>query len=524
MLSKIILFVTSKQLTAGRWRLGKLVSCEDFPNTTAGHDQFQLFLRKHPNTPIHMIVDVVEEDFRLESMPHTFGGARHEMVGRKLNQLYRNTNYRTAQFVGREADKRKDDRFLFMGLTNPDLPAPWLTCIEDLQAPLAGIYLKPSVSQLLVKALKLKDPDVLLMTRQSAGLRQTYFSNQQLRVSRLTPLAGMDARQIEKLYVTETEKTRLYLISLRILSRESRLHVVFPTTEPLDSNVLAELEAGQSVSCNVIEPRQLARTVGLDLEWLKRFPDLLHMHVLAKHHCSGNLAPSRQMQHYKVLNLRHGINLAGIAAVLWALAIAAFNIIDTGNLQQQNQEAAAQTRLQDKLYAEVSRNFPKTPRPGADLKTAVDLSKKLHDISRDPYRLMQVVSKALDSRREIQLTRLRWKLTENANAKDDDSKGGATAEAGGSLPPSPTGLYEIGFIDGEISNFTGDYRAAIDSMDRLAAALKQNQMVEQVTILQQPVNTSSLANLQGSTLDQQARQLPAARFKLKIILKPGTSA
>lgn len=519
MLLKIILFITSKQVTAGRWRLGKLVSCEDFSNNEAGHDQFRQYLSKHPNVPVHMIVDAVEEDFRLETMPHTFGSSRTEMVGRKLNQLYRNTSYRTSQFVGRETDKRRDDKFLFMALTNPDLLAPWVAAIEDLQAPLAGIYLKPSVSQVLVKALKLKNTDLLLMTRQSAGMRQTYFSNQLLRVSRLTPLIGMDNQQIEKLYVSETEKTRLYLISLRMMSRESRLHVVFPSTEPVSDDLANQLESSQNVSCTVIGPQALARSIGLDLAWLKRFPDLMHMQVLAKHACPGNLAPTQMLRQFKLHNLRNGINLGSAAIVAGALAVASFNILQTVELHRRQKDAVAQTQQQDRLYQEVSSNFPKTPLPGSDLKIAVELADKIKAISRNPQRLMQVVSTALDSQREIELARLRWKLAEDANTRDDDSTTTAPA-SDTAVAPSPTGLYEIGFADGEISNFTGDYRAAIDSMNRLVENLKQNPAVEQAVVLQQPVNTSSLASLQGSTLDQQTQQLPAARFKLKIILKP----
>jgi len=523
MLRKIVIFVTSKKATAGRWRLGKLVSCEEFPNTAAGHDQLRMFLRQHTTPPIHLIVDAVEEDFRLESMPHAFGSARTEMVGRKLNQLYRNTSYRTAQFVGRESDKRRDDRFLFMGLTNPDLLAPWMSAIEDLQAPLAGVYLKPSVSQLLVKALKLKNADLLLMTRQSAGLRQTYFANQHLRVSRLTPLSGMDAHQIEKLYVTETEKTRLYLVSLRMMSRESRLHVVFPTTEPVNEDLVGQLEASQNVSCNIIGPAELARSIGLSQEWLKRYPDLLHMHMLAKYSCPGNLASAQQTHHYQVHNLRLLINLASVATVLGASAIATLNLVSAADLALQKRDATTQTQQQERLYDEVSRNFPKTPLPGNDLKVAVDLAEKITEIKRNPQRLMQVVSQALDSQREIQLQRMRWKLTENPTAMDDEGTGSTTANSAGIPPPaSPTGLYEIGFIDGEISNFTGDYRSALDSVNKFVEILKKNAAVEQVSILQQPVNTSSLASLQGSTVDQQAQQLPAAVFKLKILLKAVT--
>lgn len=524
MLSKIVLCVTPKQATVGLWRLGKLVSCTAFANNGSGREEFRQFLQHHPNVPIQLIADAVEEDFRPETMPHAFGGARHEMVERKLNQLYRNTSYRTAQFIGREADKRRDDLFLFMSLTNPDIVAPWVTAAEELQAPLAGVYLLPVVSQLLIKELKLKNADLLLMSRQSAGLRQTYFSGQRLRVSRLTPLAGMDERQINKLYVSETEKTRLYLVSLRMIARENRLHLVFPTAEYVDAGVTQQLEQTQGVSCNIIGAAELARRLGLNADLLKRYPDMLHMHVLARSKPICNLAHARQTRHYQLHKLRIGINIASAACLSGAAIVAAANLFSAADLNQKLQEAAAQTRQQEKLYTEVASNFPKTPLPGNDLKAAVELAKKIGELNRTPQRLMQVVGETLDIQREIQLNRLRWMFSEDANARDDEGKGAAPSGGVAIIAPpssSPTGLYEIGFIDGEISNFSGDYRAALASVNALAERLKQNKAVEHVVILQQPVNTSSFANLQGSTLDEQAQQLPAAQFKIKIILKPG---
>jgi len=44
-------------------------------------------------------------------------------------------------------------------------------------------------------------------------------------------------------------------------------------------------------------------------------------------------------------------------------------------------------------------------------------------------------------------------------------------------------------------------------------------MVEQVVVLQEPVNVSSLANLKGSTLDENTSERTPAEFKLKIVLK-----
>jgi hypothetical protein len=492
----------------------------ELANNDSGRDEFRQFLHHHPNVPIHLIVDAVEEDFRLDSMPHTSGGARKSMVERKLNQLYRNTSYRTAQFVGREADKRRDDIFLFMSLTNQEIVTPWVTATEDIQAPLTGVYLLPTVSHLLVGALKLKDADLLLMTRQSTGLRQTYFSGQHLRVSRLTPLAGMDELQIDKLYLSETEKTLLYLFSLRMIKRDFRLHLVFPTAENVGTSLTKQLENSVGVNCTIITAEELERRLGLSADLLKRYPDLLHMHVLASHSPLGNLAPARQIRHYQLHKLRIGINVTSAACASVVALVAAVNLFNTADLGRQLEEAAIQTRQQDKLYEEVARNFPKTPIPGNDLKAAVKLAEKIGELHRTPQRLMQVVSEALDIQPEIRLNRLRWKFTEDANAKDDEDKGAITNGNATQVPPSPNGLYEIGFIDGEISKFTGDYRAALDSVNALAERLKQNKLVEQVIILQQPVNTSSLANLQGSTLDQQAQQLPAVLFKIKIILKP----
>ena len=81
---------------------------------------------------------------------------------------------------------------------------------------------------------------------------------------------------------------------------------------------------------------------------------------------------------------------------------------------------------------------------------------------------------------------------------------------------------QVGFVNAEIRGFTGDYRAALNTVSQFVATIKANPAVEAVTILQEPVNVSSLANLQGSTTDETATERPPAIFKLKIVLKTQT--
>lgn len=525
MLSKIILCISAKQATIGVWRLGRFVSCNVYSNDEAGHAKLRLFLSTRRDTPVQLIIDAVEEDYRMETMPHTVGKARNEMLQRKLGQVYRNTTYRTAQFIGREKDKRRDDRILLMALTNAELLTPWMTILDELQAAVAGAYMLPMVSQLLVKTLKLKQPNLLLMTRESAGLRQTFFADQQTRLSRVNPLAGVSEDQVHNVYLSETEKTRLYLVSLRMIARDVPIHLVFPSISQVDTSFIEQLEDQQGISAEIIPLDVLAKKIGLSADLLSRHPDLLHMHVLAKSRISHNLLPETQIKNYRLLQLKWGINSTSAAVTGIAALMALNSLFNTVSIKQQIETAIQQTKSQEILYIGVSRNFPKTPIPGGDLKIAVELAQKFDSLSQTPKRFMTVISEELDKQPELQINRLRWKQTEDAKFTDVLPQGGkAKPQAPGTFQPipplPPSGLYEIGFIDGEIRNFTGDYRAALSSVELLAANLKQNKQIAQVDITLQPFNTSSQASLQGSTLDQQSLEKERALFQLKVFLKP----
>ena len=130
MAAKLLLCVSNDQATVAVWRRRRLLSCTHFDNNEEGWTAFGSFLRSVHGLPVHIIVDTVEEDFRFETLPHIRGRDRTEMVGRKLKQLYRATPYCSFALQERESGKRRDDRYLFAALTNPDLLLPWLRAIE----------------------------------------------------------------------------------------------------------------------------------------------------------------------------------------------------------------------------------------------------------------------------------------------------------------------------------------------------------------------------------------------------------
>jgi len=249
------------------------------------------------------------------------------------------------------------------------------------------------------------------------------------------------------------------------------------------------------------------------------------MQALASNRISSNLVSEAKTKNYQLLQIGFGLNIASALCVAAAVAMAFISLLSTADIKQKTEAAATQTLVQENLYKDVSNNFPDTPIPGTELKVAVELAQKFDALNQTPQRFMQIVSEALETQPELTISRLRWKQTEDAKFTDDapglSKPTTATGQAPEITPPKPpSGLYEIGFVAGEIKDFTGDYRAALASVDKFAATLRKNKQIAQVTIVQQPVNTSSNATLSGNTLDDNTSHQDPAHFMVKLFLKP----
>lgn len=523
MRSQIVLCALPHRLTAGFWRMGRLLTCAAFQNDEQGCIDFQAFLQQHQRTPIFLIAESVQEDYRVETAPHTSGKMRRELLERKLGQIYRNTPYRAAQFIGREHVPRRDDIFLHVALSNAEGMQPWMLAMQQQRAPLAGVYLLPMVSQFLIQRLKLAAPHLLLMDGQVSGLRQTYFHHGQLRVSRLGPdTASCDGRHAQ-LYLAETEKTRRYLLSQRLIAPDTKLSLLILGNGEAGEEICRTLGHNLGLECLTLASAQLADHVGIKVQVLQQFPELLYMQMLAQGGVPVNLAPVAQTRDFLVHRLRHWIGCTSAGLLLGSLILTALNDMATRAYQAQLAQARSQTMEFERRYAAIARNFPATPLPGGDLKAAVEMFQTIAANNHTPQRLMLVLASALDRAPEIQLQRLRWKFTDDLYARDDSS---FYSPATGAHPPAqtangaPGAPRELGFIDGEIRNFSGDYGAALGSVNRLVEQIRNDARVDSVVVLQPPVNDSVNESLQGSTLEASVQRVPAALFKLKIILRP----
>jgi hypothetical protein len=519
---KLVLCATANNLLAGLWHAGKLQGSQTFANDGAGHEAFAEFLQQYPSTPVYLLADAVEEDYRLESVPHTVGAAKRELIERKLNQFYRGLDYRTAHFVNRETDNRKDDKFLFVALSNDDFLQGWVAQIQAAEAQLVGVYLLPMLSQILVKQLKLTAPHILFCEKLSSGLRQTYLHNGRLRMSRLVPNAPTAENQLGYFYLVETEKTRLYLMSQRFITRETPLNLVLVSTDGSTQQISKGISEEQGLQCTDVNLSQIAKSLNLSVSLIQKMPELLHMQLLASGHVVDNLAPEPLTKQHKFSQIKQAIKIATVVLGLIGLSAAAWLLKQGLDYKVALNQATQDTAIQQHRYDEVAKNFPVTPISADNLKAAVELDKTINAYPKSPRWVMQVVSAALEQSPEVQLDRLRWVLTSNINIKDEDkliTLPASNAQANVTSATDPAKLSELGFVTAEISSFNGDYRGALNSVKQFVATLKKDNRVAEVDVLQEPVNVSSYVDLQGSTADEQSTQKQPALFKLKVILK-----
>jgi hypothetical protein len=522
---KLILCATNSGLTAGLWQGTKLQTYAVFSNTDQNYTAFSEYLAQHGNTNIYLIVDAVEEDYKLESLPHTTGGARREIVDRKLNQFNRNSLYRAAHFINRATDKRKDDNFLFVALSNSDFLQGWMDAIQANHAPLVGVYLLPMISQVAVRQMKLMAPHILLCERLSSGLRQTYLHNGRLRMSRLVPMKDVKPNQLAYFYLVELDKTRLYLMSQRLIGGETALQMVIPAIDNTHEEIAKSISQEQGLECKTVDILAYAKNVHIAADLVKTHPEFLHMQLLANGNVPDNLAPATFSKIHSLNNVRRNINIATACVATLGVILAAYYAWQGMQQKDQLKFITAQTRSQQQQYEEVAKNFPTSPIASTELKVAAELAQTIKNNDQSPRQLMQILSNAFEASPEITLSRIRWTQTNDREIKDE----AGSAQSSNNQPTvavsaDPTKLIQVGFVNAEIKGFTGDYRAALNSVNMFVSHLRENALVEQVVVLQEPVNVSSLANLQGSTTDENtSTERPPAIFKLKIILKPSNT-
>lgn len=517
MAAKLLICVSADQTTAAIWQGRRLGSIRQFENTEEGWVSFAQYLRTSARgLPARIMVDSIDEDYRFETMPHVSGRDRGEMVNRKLRQLYRSTPYCAWTLEERGTGKRGDDRYLFTALTNPELLAPLSRVLDSQRVPVSGIHTVPLVTLSLIERLKLSQSNLLIVTRNGAGLRQTFCKHLKYRISRLTPpVSANDAAMA--FYAEEINSTRMYLDALTVTHVDDAVTVLV-----LDHDgSLAEL--GDAISrgrpnmhCVRLSPADIVSRLGIAAEDLSASPDALHLHLLGTTSPRINLAPPTVGTRFNIYRARQLVyassGVVALAALMWA-AYGVFQFSRTDDLVAEQIREANQFQ---RMYSDVTAHFPATPVSADELRQSVEIAERIRTNLRTPRTMLSIVSRALDDSPEIALQRIDWRygvadtiLPRSSEAQPATATPSTTAAA----------AVEIGIISAEVKNHEGDQRGVLARIREFTARLAASGQVAEVRVLRLPVDLNPETGLSGSTLG--GSKGSDSQFGVAVAFRPG---
>lgn len=530
--TRLVSIVTQGKRIAGR---------REFAVSGLGAAEFEQHLAAMDPLPTHLFVDIADEDFRLDAIPHVGARDRSAILARKLAQIFRNTPYRHAEMQGREADGRKDDRVLYTAVTNPEALRPWIELIDRLRVPLEGIYSAAVFSSVLLEELDLAYPHTLLVTfTPGEAMRQTYFKSNEIKFSRLTPVDLEEGQGLGAFVAEETMRTWQYLDSLRHFVPDDRLEACV-LLHPSDRAVVQpELRDFAQLRYRVLDIEQASMKLGLKPPPLDSTAEEVMVHLFMLR-ASANHFASPEMRHHAVVR-RAGIAVRQAAAAIlvaglawggWHVARALQGAEDDERIEQQVAVLATE-------HDAIVQSTPSLGVGGSTMRDSVAFYNGSIRAFPALGDFVAPVSRVLAAHPGVRITQLSWVASDDAKAMPpivtttarqappvkslsrSNEPVPQTPPVDASNPVFAGGRYEIALLEATLLVPSNDFRGAIGEAQKLADALSRLPGTT-ADVVESPLDLRSSLQLQGRHEAEPPTEMEA-RFVLRVVRDRGGAA
>jgi hypothetical protein len=498
---RLLLFLSTGHLQAQLMANGKITAQHQFPDSPEGREDFTAFL-KTAECPAYLLVDLVEEDFRHESVPHLTGNHRRALLQRKFEQYYRGTLFHLSTLLQRQKTGRRDDDMLLSALTNPAPIMPWLDTMQAQQTPLAGIYSVAQISAPLVEDHPSRH--LLLITWEKlAGLRQSYFSERHLKISRLTPVHARLSYQ--DAIVKELARTYQYLKSLSLLPEGQILDVRILSHADEQDLLQAALPNHADMRYEFADIAQVAGRRKIAYRFIDSDASQIFLHELASNPPKTSYANADHRHYFNLLRLRNSLNWFSGLILLFSLLWSTTNAIQNTGKSSASDELRIQAQHIFDEALHITQRFPNTHAPAANMKSAVTILRKLEQDTADPQDILQPISAVLGQFPQIELNHLGWQID--------------TADIPSGNTPTADPIHDRTItLEGNLQGFDSDYRTALAYLDRFQRGLIA--IGYQVTIIAGPLDVSP----GGALSDRRETGGQTLDFHLHLVWKSRTAS
>jgi hypothetical protein len=534
------LYLTNTRLVSMTAQGKRIAARREFAVSGAGAAEFEHHVARMAAYPTHFFVDLADEDFRLDTIPHVGAGDRGAIFARKLQQIFRNTPYRHAEMQGREAEGRRDDRVLYTAVTNPEVLRPWLEALERFEVPLEGIYSAAVFSSILLEELDLDFPHTLLVTfTPGEAMRQTYFKNGEIKFSRLTPLDLSEGQGLGAFVAEETMRTWQYLDSLRHFGPDDRLEACVLIHANDRAAVQPELRDFAQLQYRALDIEQASMKLALKPPPLDSTAEEVMVHLYLIHPSPNHFALPEMRRHALFRRARMGLRQASAAILAAGLLWGGWHVFSAMQGADAEQQVEQQLAVVQREHDDIVRSTPSLGVGGSTMRDTVAFYNGLIK----PYPALPdfvlPLSGVLARHPGVRITQLSWMATDDAKATPPLSTLATSRQApavktfakAAEAPPAPTadpaagpfasGRYEVALLEATVSVPADDFRGAIGQAQGLADELARLPGTT-AEVLESPLDLRSSLQMQGRLETAQPKTMET-RFVLRVLRDRGGS-
>lgn len=503
---KIIFQFTDKTLTVYQWARGELHT--DSVYYLSNPEDLALFTNATPGwagITGYVLLNLSSEEYHEEQLPHVQGKDRQLILERKLGKLYPNSDYTHYKLLKREKTGRKDDVYLLSGIADTAIIEPYLDIINGQQIEISGVYSTPLIIHEIIKPLKHSSQVLVIATGKPAEdrlpFRQTFLNDKLIHFNRLTSIVTSgEPDDLATKFNREIQRTWQYLQNRQELKPGVDLEVILIAPDNLEAALnnqmqvphcqyifakLEELVKLHQAEDKIQQPNFSSLTAFLLGKTVHKTP----------HYKPKKLAFVRLHQQAKRYLLAASIVLATVT-----LGVTASNLVKNHQMKKANQQMN-QTRLDSSGHVEKLKSwFDARQSSPKKMESVVTTARKLTAGHPLPQRIFEIISDGYKNFNDLSLKTLEWKTTSTLKDKAQTTNHQKKRNSGEPIP-SNTVLVTL---EGEVLNFHGNYRQAIERIQDFADRLNSLDLVTSVKVRKLPLDINPTINISRSIADQTA--------------------
>jgi len=535
---KRVFFFTGYHMEVFEFDGNTLCGSLDFRTKEADFTSFEEFLSNASPLTSYLLVDLQDEDFRLEQIPHVRGNDRKQLIQRLEEKVFRDTEYRSALTLDRLKDGRKDDQILFSSLMKVDDLNRWMTLFEKHQTPICGIWSTSFLGKRFLKKFGATEENILLLSRQMrSAVRETIFKKGQIMISRQAKLEKTAREQ------QSTENTSQIISSnIDVMQRFLVNQRILAFTDTLYSYSIIEDDFIKTCKEQCPDtPTLKFRFIGID-EAFKKFDvkgaEGKKADVLFSYICSLE-KPSKQQylpEHRRTPYIKRQLNqfiasfsVFGAAACILASVLIFLNAFHIQTLSKHIEKSANSLQISyDERYTQYQQKLDDAHM----VSESVELAKQITaDTLVAPHLVFFDLGEVLGSPRYalFSLSQFKWKkysptdyATLTSSYADLNSIPDPNAEFYEEYEDEGMDFRAVLLLNGHLNTRNITYSHAVALSESFTHDLEAIPSVDEVHILKNPVDIrvgSHFSDRSGQEAKNDATVTGLAPFEVRLILK-----